>query len=186
MTRPALLLALLATPALAQARAAQFESALSAFVLPTAEDLSLGGLQEEEAVEALLPTLTGDWTSAIALFPARGAFDDATVAASCDRTPTTLAITGPRSFELRRSSVRDGGTVTLAVRHDFLQGNAFDRGASEADLLAFMGLESMPDPSAGMLAFDALRADVAMFHPSPDILVFVAPGQAPEILVRCP
>ena len=81
MTRLIFALALLAAPAVARDAprdpAAQFDAALAAFVLPTAEDLSIGGLMEEDAVEALLPSLEGDWVQALVLFPGRGAFDDA-------------------------------------------------------------------------------------------------------------
>ena len=52
--------------------------------------------------------------------------------------------------------------------------------------MAFLGLDAMPDPAGGMLRFDAMRGEVALFHPSPDVLVFVDPGATPEVHVRCP
>ena len=187
MPRYALLALLLtAAPAVAQDLAAQYAAAARAFTLPGAPSLSMGDLLEEDAVEALLPTVEGNWTPALTLFPDPANVDPELLAESCERIPSTLVQTAPHSFELRRSSERDGTAITMAIRHDWIVGNTFDRGVEEKEVSAFLGFDRLDDLSTGMMTLPGLRGQVVLFQPSPDILVFVSPGGPPEIFARCP
>ncbi len=181
----ATVLCLVGLPAAAQGLADQYAGAVRAFTLPTVPGFTTGALMEEDAIEALLPSLEGNWAPVLILFGDPANFGDELLVETCERVPMTLVPTALRSFEFRRSTERDGRTLTLAIRHDFLIGTTFDRSVDEAQALAFFNLEQQ-EPAVGMLHFSGMRGEVSMFHPSPDILVFVAEGAPPEILARCP
>lgn len=187
MLRPLLVaLALTAAPAVAQDLAGQYAAAARAFTLPGVASLGQSDLMEDDAVMAILPTIEGDWAAASVLFTDPFSVDASILQEACERTPSTLAQTAPRSFELRRSRSAGGQAISLSLRHDWVIGNTFDRSAAENEVIAYLGLDAMEEIPAGMLTLPGLRAEVQMFHPSADILVFAAPGQPPEILARCP
>ncbi|EYD78040.1 hypothetical protein Rumeso_00377 [Rubellimicrobium mesophilum DSM 19309] len=187
MLRHALLTLFLATaPAMAQDLASQYAAAARAFTLPGAPSLGQADLLADAAVMALLPGLQGDWAPAGVLFTDPAGLDPAILRQACERTPSALVQTAPRSFELRRTSGRDGQAVTMAIRHDWIIGNTFDRSVDENEAMAYLGLDGLDEIRPGMLALPGLRGQVSLFNPSPDILVLVAPGGPPEILARCP
>lgn len=189
MTRLPLAFALLAAPAapaLAQDVGAQYLAALDAFLLPTVPDLSIDSLAGDDAFESLLPSLEGDWIVASRLGPSRDALDPSMFDRACEVDALALVATAPHSFELRRSYEKDGETRSLAISHDFIMGNSFDRGVAQANMIDYLGLDSLPSHRPGAFNFFSMRGPVALFHPSPDVLVLVAPVAAPDILVRCP
>jgi hypothetical protein len=181
-----LALSLLAAPAVAQDPAAQFADATRAFILPGTPSLGLTDLLSDTAVIATLPSLEGTWGPAYMLFPEPDSFEAERFAQACERTGMELEQTARRSFVITKIQERDGVSYPLHVRHAWISGNAFDRSVDEAELIAHYDLEAPGEPPMRVMSGRNLRGEVAMFHPSPDILVFVAPGELTEILVRCP
>jgi hypothetical protein len=187
MTRHVLLALLLtAAPAMAQDLGGQYSAAARAFTLPGTPGYDMEGLQGDDAVMALLPTLVGTWADALGLFPGPDAFDPDLHAMACERTRIEIVQTAPRSFVLRRTGGSEAEPRTLTIRHDWIIGNSFDRSVDENEAIARFGLDAMPELPMGILQFPGLRGEVSMFHPSPDILVFSMPGGVPEIYARCP
>lgn len=185
-TAPALALALAAAPALAQNLPGQFAGAARAFTLPGVESLARGDQAEDEAIMALLPGLAGDWVALDVLFPDPLAFDPELLASACALNPATLTPVAARSFELRRTTERDGVPISLGLRYDWVVGNGFDRGAPEDEIIAYLGFDGQDEVPPGLLIAPHLRGPAQVFHPSPDVLVIVAPHQAPEFWGRCP
>lgn len=213
LRRPLALLALLSAPALAQDLPAPFDDgaglhpgdpgpaeapasrpdpqaqiadALAAFLLPGSPGRSREELAGDAAILALLPSLEGTWAPAHILFPDPDLFSDDRLAQACDRVGLRLERTAERSFVLLRQAGSNPDAPPLPIRHDWIGASGFDRSAAEADLVAHLGLADLDEVHASLLTPPGLRGEVAMFHPSPDILVFVAPGEPPEILARCP
>jgi hypothetical protein len=185
--RPLLaLLALLATPAAAQEPAQQFAAAAHAFFLPGTESLALSDAIKDGAILATLPDLEGGWMPATDLFRHAEGYSEGLLSDACGRIGWSLEQTAPRSFALRRTATRGGAAVSLAVRYDWMTGNTFDRGVDENDLLAFMDFDATGEVPAMHLLAANMRGHAMLFHPSPDILVIVAPGMPAEILMRCP
>ncbi len=183
-------LALLAGPALAQGDdtvAAQFADAARAFTLPGSRSLASTDLASDQAVLATLPSLEGRWLPAHILVPDPTGLDEDLLARHCGRLAAiTLERTSNRGFVLIREAEHDGVSRALRIRHDWMIGNTFDRSVEEAEAMAYLGLGPQEEFPTGMLALPSMRGYVAMFHPSPDILVFASQGGGPEILVRCP
>jgi hypothetical protein len=123
---------------------------------------------------------------ATALFPYPQGFDPDLLNEACGRIAWTLEPTAPRSFGLRRTVRRDGAEHPLTVRYDWMTGNTFDRGVSEAELIPFMGLDAADEVASAHLLAAGMRGHAMLFHPSPDALVIVAAGLPAEILLRCP
>ncbi len=166
--------------------AAQIAGALTAFLLPGAPGRSREELAGDAAILGLLPSLEGTWAPAHLLFSDPDIFSDDRLAQACDRVGIHLQRTAERSFVLLRKGGSHRNAPPLPIRHDWIGASGFDRSVAEADLVAHLGLGDLAEVHPSLLAPPGLRGEVAMFHPSPDILVFVAPGEPPEILVRCP
>ena len=98
-------LALLAVPAMAQEAPLAEASAAArrAFALPgLAADDAPDPTAGEAAVVALLPKLEGTWLRGIdVVMPDPDGFDPGLLAQACANLGATLAVTGPRAFELR-------------------------------------------------------------------------------------
>ncbi len=173
-------LLLLAAPAAAQDLSAQFGSAAATFAFPNeSNDYEAAAAH----VAAILPTLEGDWFAGHVLLAGSAPLDPDLVAETCATLVLRLEQTSDHGFAI--TWVRDGDPSGLTVRHDYLGFRSFQRSAHENEIRDYLHL---PEDMLNMNVFTspAWRGEVALYHPSPDILVLQATGTASEILVRCP
>jgi hypothetical protein len=183
MIRPALLLAFLAAPAAAQDLAQQYAAAHGTFLL------SSEGWDSDAAAQtmaALLPTLEGRWAEATVLSNGGPDLPAETMPSHCERNGRDLARTSPYGFEMRGAYGDEGGV--LVERFDYAGHNTFLASVDQAALLDRLGFgadSDRPPPSSVWFA-GAAPGFVALFHPSPDVIVLQGERRPAQIWLRCP
>lgn len=184
--RPLLIaaLSLLISPAArAETVAEQFASAYATF----------GGLLDDvdfsaAAIEALIPTLTGHWVR-IDILAGGGItapVEEFDMAMFCSRVVEDLVPDGPHGFRLTRLNLAQPENAVLETRYAYLGMQSFQRQVDETQMLAYFRFDADTPPPFGFYLSNGQNGRVRLYHPSPDLLVFVDERGLSEYRARCP
>ncbi len=174
----------LAPPAGAQGISAQYADAFARFSgVDAAAEMDLA--TAAAAVSAMIPALAGNWTQIGQLAGGTGAYDDSLLAEHCRPLVWVLTPTSPWSFDLTATPVREDAP-RLTIRHDYAGWNLFQRSRDTTSWLERLGMTDESRLPHGIFVADGSQGRVRLFHPSPDILVFLPEVGPAEFLARCP
>jgi hypothetical protein len=180
----AIALVTLAAPAAAQGISAQYADAFARFsgVDPGAEmEISTAAA----AMSAMIPGLAGNWVQIAQLAGNTGSYDELNLADHCRPLVWVLTPTSPWSFDLTATPAREGAP-RLTVHHDYGGWNLFHRSRDTTAWLERLGLTDQARLPVGLFLSDGSQGRVRLFHPSPDIIVFLPEVGPAEFFARCP
>ncbi len=181
----AMLATCLAAPVSAQDLGAEFLNAYRTFGNASGDfDYAQAAMTE------LVPTLVGRWFPIGILLGAGGPVVDQTPpefdsAPFCSRLVYDLVQIGPRSFSTLWHDLENPDSAQLTTLYTYSGMNQFVRYVDEAQMLAMLGFEDGIEPP-GQTYLGLRHGDVLLYHPSPNIMVFVSALGQTEYLARCP
>jgi hypothetical protein len=140
-----------------------------------------------QAQTRALPKLQGRWVLIGAAIGPDGSFPAPDLMASlCERSASTLAVTGPAEVTLSRTT----GDAILTVRLAFAGGSTY---VASFDQQGYVGLflgktaeEVDPDLLASALTNNIWLGYVSLLPVGADLILVQPQGRMPDLLARCP
>ena len=177
-----LALGLCPMPAMAQDLPSQYAAAYSAF---QSTNISRDALAQRQLIAQTLLDLSGNWFNASVVIENDPVLTPDVVAQVCDSRGKSV-LTAPTPYQFVMTQTDNQGN-TLSRHFDYVNSHFFQLRVDDLEFATYLRLTDKEELMAQQLSYSAGRFGmIAMFHPSPDILVLQSAYGPPEIHVRCP